>query len=164
MLSKHVQAARAESFRKQHQGSKLLILPNIWDAMGAKLMEKIGYPSIATASVATAIANGYLDGENIPFNRLLEIVEEICSAVQLPVTVDIERGFADNVPQLKENIRLLIDRGASRYQHRRFQARPQKSVSHYGTVPENRSCQGNRYTMRCSALSLMQERMYLWLD
>jgi 2-methylisocitrate lyase-like PEP mutase family enzyme len=80
--------------------------------MGARLMEKIGYPSVATASVATAIANGFLDGENIPFNRLLDIVWEISSAVELPLTVDIERGFAESIPQLRENIRLLIEKGA----------------------------------------------------
>jgi 2-methylisocitrate lyase-like PEP mutase family enzyme len=112
MFNKSVQAFRAESFRKQHLNGNLLILPNIWDAMGAKLMEKIGYPSVATASVATAIANGYLDGEHIPFGRLLDIVEGISAAVELPLTVDIERGFAESLPQLKENIRLLIEKGA----------------------------------------------------
>ena len=89
-----------------------MILPNIWDAMGARLMEKIGFPSVATASVATAITNGYQDGEHIPYSLLLKIVGEICSAIELPVTVDIERGFAHSIPQLKENIRLLIEQGA----------------------------------------------------
>ena len=113
MFDKQSQAALASQFRQQHQGGGLLILPNIWDPLGAKLMEKLGYPSIATASVATAIANGYLDGEHIPFKKLLEIVLEISSCVQIPLTVDIERGFAgDDTMQLKENIRLLIEHGA----------------------------------------------------
>jgi len=112
MFNKIIQASRAESFRKQHLGGSLLILPNIWDAMGARLMEKIGYPSVATASVATAIANGYLDGEYIPFGRLLDIVGGISAAVDLPLTVDVERGFAESLQQLKENIRLLIEKGA----------------------------------------------------
>jgi 2-methylisocitrate lyase-like PEP mutase family enzyme len=43
---------------------------------------------------------------------LLKVVNQIASAVSLPVTVDIERGFADTVIQLKENIRLLIENGA----------------------------------------------------
>ena len=112
MFNKQIQAARAESFRKQHLGGKLLILPNIWDALGARLIKQLGYPSVATASVATAIANGYLDGEHIPFTRLLEIVHSIHTAVDLPLTVDIERGFADTIPRLKENIRQLIEQGA----------------------------------------------------
>ncbi|MDP4214497.1 MAG: isocitrate lyase/phosphoenolpyruvate mutase family protein [Bacteroidota bacterium] len=112
MFNKQIQAARAESFRQQHLSGKLLILPNIWDALGARLIRRLGYPSVATASVATAIANGYLDGEHIPFARLLEIVHTIHAAVDLPLTVDIERGFADTIPKLKENICQLIEQGA----------------------------------------------------
>jgi 2-methylisocitrate lyase-like PEP mutase family enzyme len=112
MFDKQMQVSLANQFRHQHHGTKLLILPNIWDALGARLMGKIGYPSVATASVATALVNGYLDGENIPFRRLLEIVRSISSSVPLPLTVDVERGFADNTIQLQENIRLLIEHGA----------------------------------------------------
>jgi 2-methylisocitrate lyase-like PEP mutase family enzyme len=112
MFDKKMQVSLANQFRHQHHGTQLLILPNIWDALGARLMEKIGYPSVATASVATALVHGYLDGEHIPFRRLLEIVRSISSSVHLPLTVDVERGFADNIIQLQENIRLLIEHGA----------------------------------------------------
>jgi len=105
------QSAKATLFRSQHHSGKLLVLPNIWDGLGAKLMEKVGYQSVATASVATALSNGYLDGENIPFMQLLKTVNRIASAVSLPVTVDIERGFSDSIILLKENIRLLIENG-----------------------------------------------------
>jgi 2-methylisocitrate lyase-like PEP mutase family enzyme len=111
MTKQGIQSAKAERFRAQHRSGKLLILPNIWDAMGARLMELAGYPSVATASVATAVSNGYADGENIPFVKLLNIVDKIASTVDLPVTVDVERGFADNTKQLKENIKLLIENG-----------------------------------------------------
>jgi 2-methylisocitrate lyase-like PEP mutase family enzyme len=112
MFDKQSQANRATQFREQHRGAQLLILPNIWDSLGAKLMARLGYPSIATASVSTALANGYLDGEKIPFSRLLEIVQNISSAVPLPLTVDIERGFAESIVQLQENIHQLIEHGA----------------------------------------------------
>ena len=58
------------------------------------------------------LSNGYRDGENIPFRQLLNTVNKIAVAVDLPLTVDIERGFADTISQLKENIRLLIENGA----------------------------------------------------
>jgi 2-methylisocitrate lyase-like PEP mutase family enzyme len=112
MKWQETQAAKAELFRSQHHTGKMLILPNIWEAMGAKLMVKEGYPSVATASVATAFSNGYSDGENIPFAQLLTVVSRITSAVDVPVTVDIERGYADGIPQLKRNISLLIENGA----------------------------------------------------
>jgi 2-methylisocitrate lyase-like PEP mutase family enzyme len=72
----------------------------------------VGFPSVATASVATALSNGYPDGEHIPFAELLNVVDKISTAVDLPLTVDIERGFADTIPGLKENIRQLIEYGA----------------------------------------------------
>ena len=112
MFDKQTQAARAAQFREQHRSTQLLILPNIWDSLGARLLAKLGYPSIATASVSTALANGYVDGEKIPFPHLLEIVQKISSSVPLPLTVDVERGFADNLSQLQENIRQLIEHGA----------------------------------------------------
>ena len=112
MTNQKTQVEKAERFRAQHLDEKLLILPNIWDALGAKLIQEVGFPSVATASVATALSNGYLDGERIPFAELLTVVDKISSAVDLPPTVDIERGFADTIPQLKENICLLIEHGA----------------------------------------------------
>jgi 2-methylisocitrate lyase-like PEP mutase family enzyme len=112
MILQSSQAAKAELFRSQHLSGKLLVLPNIWDALGARLLQKAGFMSVATASVATALSNGYLDGENIPFTDLLKTVNQIASAVHLPVTVDIERGFADSISKLKENTRLLIENGA----------------------------------------------------
>jgi 2-methylisocitrate lyase-like PEP mutase family enzyme len=112
MVTQLTQADKAELFRNQHHSGKLLILPNIWDLLGAKLMEKAGYHSIATASVATALSNGFQDGEKIPFMHLLKTVARITAAVSLPLTVDIERGFADSLLLLKENIRLLIENGA----------------------------------------------------
>ena len=112
MILQESQSVKAELFRKQHFSGKLLVLPNIWDSLGARLLEQVDYKSVATASVATALSNGYLDGEKIPFNQLLKVVHQITTAVSLPVTVDIERGFADSIVQLKENIRLLIENGA----------------------------------------------------
>lgn len=103
---------KATSFREQHNAERLLLLPNIWDALSAKLVAALGFPSLATASASVALANGYPDGEHIPFAKLLEIVRQISGAVSLPLTVDMERGFANEIPQLKENIKLLIEAGA----------------------------------------------------
>jgi 2-methylisocitrate lyase-like PEP mutase family enzyme len=106
------QAEKAELFRKQHQNDKMLILPNCWDALSARLIEAVGFPSVATASVATALINGYADGEKIPFQVLLKQIREITTAVNVPVSVDLERGFAEDLEKLKENIKALIDNGA----------------------------------------------------
>ena len=105
------QKQKAKLFRELHHSGKMLVLANIWDPLGALLMENLGYSAIATASAAVAFANGYDDGENIPFKDLLDLLKKISSCVNLPVTADIESGFAANEMELSENIRLLIGAG-----------------------------------------------------
>ena len=105
------QQEKAERFRELHHTGKMLVLPNIWDPLGALLLESLEYPAVATASASVAFANGYNDGENIPFNDLLVLLKKIVNHVNIPVTADIESGYADNDFQLQENIKLLIDAG-----------------------------------------------------
>ncbi len=105
------QQEKAKRFYDLHHCGKLLILPNIWDSLGAMLLEDMDYPAVATASAAVAFANGYDDGENIPFNELLAILKRIAEKVNIPVTADIESGYAHNEQQLKQNIQQIIEAG-----------------------------------------------------
>jgi 2-methylisocitrate lyase-like PEP mutase family enzyme len=79
--------------------------------LGAKLLEDLGYPAIATASAAVAYSSGYNDGENISFNEVLHILKSIANSVNVPVTADIESGYAANETELEKNIHRLIDTG-----------------------------------------------------
>jgi 2-methylisocitrate lyase-like PEP mutase family enzyme len=107
------QQEKAKLFYKLHYSKDILVLPNIWDCLGAILLESLGYPAIATASAAVAFTNGYDDGEHIPFDELLAILKKIATSVNVPVTADIESGFADTEDQLKENILQLIQTGVA---------------------------------------------------
>jgi 2-methylisocitrate lyase-like PEP mutase family enzyme len=109
--SKLTQAEKAKQLHQLHHSGKLLILPNIWDVLGAKLLEDLGYEAIATASAAVAYSNGYNDGENIPFAEVLHILERIAGSVNVPVTADIESGFAANDMELEKNMHQLIETG-----------------------------------------------------
>jgi 2-methylisocitrate lyase-like PEP mutase family enzyme len=109
--NKFTQAEKAKQFHDLHHSGKLLILPNIWDVLGAKLLEDVGYAAIATASAAVAYSNGYKDGENISFSEVLYILKRIANSVDLPVTADVESGYAANENELEKNIHQLIDMG-----------------------------------------------------
>ena len=64
-----------KAFRQQHHTDKILILPNVWDTLTARLIVASGYQSVATASFSVAAANGYEDGEKIPFDdRSFDVV------------------------------------------------------------------------------------------
>lgn len=105
------QIEMAEQFRRLHHSDKMLILPNIWDTLGALLMAHLGYPAVATASASVAYSNGYNDGENIPFHDVLSLLKRITGSIDLPVTADIESGYARDDSQLQQNIKLLLDAG-----------------------------------------------------
>lgn len=107
------QSEKADLLKKLHHSGKMLVLPNIWDAAGAVLLENLGYPAVATASAAIARAHGYEDGERIPFDLLLAIVARIVKSVGVPVTVDMEAGYAADNETLKSNIRRLIAAGVA---------------------------------------------------
>jgi len=111
MQDRATREEKTELFKQLHHSDKLLILPNIWDSLGALLLEDLGYPAIASASASIAFSRGYNDGEQIPFEELLVILQKIAINVNLPVTADIESGFADNENELAENIRQLLQTG-----------------------------------------------------
>lgn len=105
------QQAQAQTLLALHTSGELLVLPNVWDVIGARVLEKTGYPAIATASAAIAESLGYADGENIRLETMLEILFRISRSVRVPVTADIEAGYAETVDALQENIAQVIQTG-----------------------------------------------------
>ncbi len=112
-LQNKILTDNAKLFKGLHHNDKILVLPNIWDPWGAKLLESLGYAAVATASASIAFSNGYADGENISFKELLIILKKITRSVKIPVTADMESGYASNISMLEENIKQLIDAGIS---------------------------------------------------
>lgn len=111
MKQENIQPEKGKVLYNLHHNGKLLILPNVWEVSGAALLENIGYPAVATSSSAVANSNGFDDGEKIPFNDLLHILRRIVDAVNVPVTADIESGFAKDNITLAENMKRLINTG-----------------------------------------------------
>ena len=83
----------ARAFHELHQGG-LLVLPNAWDAGSARVIEDAGAKAIATSSAAVAWSHGYPDGEALPKEALLSTVRAIVRVVDIPVSVDLEAGYA----------------------------------------------------------------------
>ncbi|WP_148041855.1 isocitrate lyase/PEP mutase family protein [Hanamia caeni] len=98
-------------FYQLHHNSEILVLPNIWNPLGALLLQDLGFKAVATASASIACSNGYQDGEKYPFNELVLLLKRITQSVSIPVTADVERGYAKNNIELKENIKRLVDTG-----------------------------------------------------
>ena len=105
------QKAKAQTLLALHTNGELLILPNVWNPIGARVLEHQGYPAVATASASIAESLGYEDGERIRLETMLEILFRISRSVRVPVTADIEAGYADTVATLKENILRVMETG-----------------------------------------------------
>lgn len=84
----------AESFHALHRAEQPLILQNAWDCTSAKMAEQAGFSAIATTSSGISWANGYRDGEHIPPEIMVEAVQKIARVVAIPVSVDMEAGYA----------------------------------------------------------------------
>jgi 2-methylisocitrate lyase-like PEP mutase family enzyme len=89
-------AARARTLLDLHTAPEILVLTNVWDVVSARVVASTdGVRALATASHPIAATFGYEDGENIPLDLHLSMVERIAAAVDLPVTMDFEAGYGD---------------------------------------------------------------------
>jgi 2-methylisocitrate lyase-like PEP mutase family enzyme len=111
-MNRDTQRAKAEAFRAMHDRSRILVLPNAWDAMSARVIEDAGARAIATTSAGVAFSVGYPDGEAIPRDEMIAAIARIVRVVTIPVTADIESGFARDTRELAETVRRVIDAGA----------------------------------------------------
>ena len=111
-MSKQTQREIAEAFRKMHHGPGILLLPNAWDAVSARIFEDAGFPAIATTSAGVAFAQGYPDGEFISRDEMLAQVAIIVRAVKIPVTADVEAGYGDSSDDAANTAKAVIAAGA----------------------------------------------------
>jgi 2-methylisocitrate lyase-like PEP mutase family enzyme len=111
-MNRDTQRTKAEAFRAMHDRSRILVLPNAWDAMSARVIEDAGARAIATTSAGVAFSVGYPDGEAIPRDEMIAAIARIARVVTIPVSADIESGFAHVARELAETVRRVIDAGA----------------------------------------------------
>ncbi len=111
-MNRDTQRTKAEAFRAMHDRSRILVLPNAWDAMSARVIEEAGARAIATTSAGVAFSVGYPDGEAIPRDEMIAAITRIARVVAVPVSADIESGFAHDAREVAETVRRVIDAGA----------------------------------------------------
>lgn len=102
-----------EIFTQLHRNDTPLLIGNAWDVASAKLFELHGYKAVATSSAAFADSLGYKDGQNISFDMLMEHVAGIKRNISVPLSVDMERGYAESIEGILNNIDRLVDAGVA---------------------------------------------------
>ncbi len=98
---------KAQHFLALHVPRNPLLMPNAWDIGSAKLFESLGVGAIATTSGGFAISRGRLDGA-MSRDEVLEHCGELVDAVDIPVSADLENGFADEPEGVADTITAAI--------------------------------------------------------
>ncbi|HTV38906.1 MAG TPA: isocitrate lyase/phosphoenolpyruvate mutase family protein [Xanthobacteraceae bacterium] len=111
-MNKDDQRHAAEQFRNLHRTPPILLLPNAWDPMSARIFEAAGFPAVATTSGGLAWALGYQDGEQAPWAEVVAATRRIVDAVKAPVTADIETGYGETPDEVGRNVAEIIRAGA----------------------------------------------------
>ncbi len=106
-------ADKAALLSSLHVPGDPLILTNVWDAVTARVVAGApGVRAIATASHSVSYAHGVHDGEGLTVEQALETARIVAAAVELPVTVDFEKGYAADAAGVGRNVARLIEVGA----------------------------------------------------
>lgn len=106
--------SKSSVFRALHANSgKPLLLANIWEVGGARLVQSLGAPAIATTSAGVAWSLGYADGNHLPVAALTQLAANIVNSVTIPVSIDVEAGYADEPSVVSENLKPIFGAGIS---------------------------------------------------
>lgn len=107
----------AAAFHALHRDATPLVLVNVWDVASARLVEEAGATALATSSSALSWSLGFPDGNHLPRELAMAALRRIVASTALPVTADIEAGYAHtggafDVRELRETVRCVLAAGA----------------------------------------------------
>jgi 2-methylisocitrate lyase-like PEP mutase family enzyme len=97
-------------FLELHRQDAPLLLPNPWDAGSARVLASLGYQALATTSSGFAATLGRADG-SVSRDEALRHAAAIVDATELPVSADLENGFADDPGAVADLVLAAADVG-----------------------------------------------------
>lgn len=104
------QAEKGEAFAALHRRARTFIIPNPWDLGSARMLELLGFEALATTSAGFAFTLGKRDGA-VSRDRMLAHCTEIAGASDLPVSGDLENGYADEPQGVAQTVALAAQAG-----------------------------------------------------
>jgi 2-methylisocitrate lyase-like PEP mutase family enzyme len=111
-MSTVILAEKAQRLLDLHHGPRMLVLANVWDVVSARMVERAGFPAVATSSAAVANSLGYPDGQRIQREEMLRVVRRIASKVSVPVSADLESGYGTSLDTIAGTALGLVEAGA----------------------------------------------------
>ena len=122
------QADRARRFLELHRPGRPLLLPNPWDEGSARLLAWLGFQALATTSSGFAATLGRQDG-SVTREEAIGHAAAIVGATELPVSADLENGFADDPAGVADTLAAALEAGLAAER-----VRAAAEVAHRGPV------------------------------
>ena len=123
-MSNQVLMERAETLLALHRPGNPVVLPTVWDAWSARLAVDAGFAALTVGSHPMADSVGKPDQEGMTFDDVLARVNQITAAVDVPVSVDIESGYAQPPHPSHHRLARGRRRGPEHRGHRAQRRRP----------------------------------------
>jgi 2-methylisocitrate lyase-like PEP mutase family enzyme len=98
------------SFRDLHRPGDPLLLPNPWDVGSARMLAALGFRALATTSSGFAATLGRPD-MSVTRSEALAHAAAVVAATELPVSADLENGFADDPDGVADTVRAAVEAG-----------------------------------------------------
>jgi 2-methylisocitrate lyase-like PEP mutase family enzyme len=100
----------AAQFLALHRPGAPLLLPNPWDAGSARVLATLGFAALATTSSGFAATFGRPDGA-VSRDEALANAADIVAATGLPVSADLENGYARDPAGVADTVTRAIGTG-----------------------------------------------------
>ena len=111
---------KARLFREMHVPGDPFIIPNAYDVGSAKMLAGLGAKAIATTSSGFAFTIGRPDMGNVSRDEMLDHCEDMVRAVGIPVSADLENGFAHDPDGVAETVHMAAENRSGRVHPGRF--------------------------------------------
>jgi 2-methylisocitrate lyase-like PEP mutase family enzyme len=102
---------KRRDFRALHENG-CFVIPNPWDVGSARYLAHLGFKALASTSAGFAFSQGYPD-RAVPVDKVLAHLRELVAATDLPVNADFERGYAEPLDELADNVRRCVETGVA---------------------------------------------------
>ena len=106
-----MRSARTETFHHLHD-SGCFVIPNPWDVGSARALASLGFQALATTSAGFAWAAGRAD-HGVTLEETIVHARMIAAAVDVPISVDFEGGFAVEPAEVGANVAAAAETGIS---------------------------------------------------
>ncbi len=99
-LDTNTLVARAQELGRLHAEGRPLVLPTVWDAWSARTAVAAGFTALTIGSHPLADSRGAEDHEGQSFDEVVDAARRIIAAVDVPVSLDLEAGYAQSPADL----------------------------------------------------------------